>query len=288
MLAPSPPASRAAPADGLLDLTFGVQAGRTRLVASASRAPLMVQRALYLDADLPELATVFPANTTAGIFAGDRLETRVRALAGAQVHLTTPSAAKVFTMPDGEAHQHLDLHVADGALLEYLPDCTIPFAGADYAQTARVTVEPGATLVYGDLLVPGRMAQGELFAYRHLGQRLTIDDGGGRILYHEAYDLRPSERHPVGVGLLPATHPVFGTLVLVSPTPAPALLAAVRAALPQRDELRAGASLLPYQAGVSLRLVGASRAAVQAGITAGWAALRRLQFAAGITPTRKN
>src|SRR5690606_40201659 len=52
-------------------------------------------------------------NATAGLFAGDALELRIRVLPGASVAVTTPAASYAFTMPEGEASVRTRIEVED-------------------------------------------------------------------------------------------------------------------------------------------------------------------------------
>ena len=90
-------------------LTLGVRDGRTRLIRSRTRPPLFVQRALYVDEALPDLAVVHLINPTAGVLAGDRLVVEVGLEARARARVTTQSATKLYAMPEGEASQETRL-----------------------------------------------------------------------------------------------------------------------------------------------------------------------------------
>jgi urease accessory protein len=181
-----PPAELAVrPFAGLADLTFAPRDGRTRLVRSQTRPPLTVGRVLYPDEALPDLAHLILANPTAGVFAGDRLAIRVRVRAGGRAHLTTQAATRLHPMPKGVATQRISLAVEPGAMLEWFPDATIPFRGARFSQTTTLTIAPGGTLIYADLLTPGRTAMGESLAYARLHTRLTAQTPDRCPLYRE-------------------------------------------------------------------------------------------------------
>ncbi len=274
--------------DGHLRLRFERVGERTRLVQASSQSPLAVMRTLSLDDAMPDLAVVFLLNTTAGVFQGDRLTTEVVAAAGARVHLTTTSATKVFSMPDGEASIATNLVVEAGALLEHLPDPLIPFAGSRLRQTIRCVVAPGGSLLYGDIVAPGRTGMGEQLAYAQYAQRLTIEDGAGNLAYHEAFDLRPGERPLERLGVLGRSGPAaMGTVVAIVPDDAPGLLDAVRDVLVTDEGLSAAAGVLPDGRGVGVRLLAAETAAVRAGVRQVWQAFRMTRYGVPATNLRK-
>ncbi len=289
-LADAPPRAFA----GLADLTFAPRDGRTRLVHSLTRAPLTVGRALYHDEALPDLAHLILANPTAGIFAGDRMAIRVRVRAGGRAHLTTQAATRVHAMPTGAATQTIRLVVAAGAALEWLPDPLIPFRGARFTQATTLLVAPGGTLIYGDILSPGRVASGESFAYRRLTSRLTVSRPVGPPLYGEAFSLLPGTRSPLGRALLGPASAVLGTLLIVTEAiPPPLLRDQLRAALSAPttpapgDAARAAVEVLPGGGGVCLKVLGAAVAPVAAVLRCGWGVARRAIWDADLPSLRK-
>ena len=272
---------------GYARLTFAPQGGRTRLTEAVTRPPLAVQRALYLDDASPDIATVFLLNTTAGLFQGDRLRLEASALPGGRVHLTTGSAAKVFTMPQGEARQETVLTVAPGALLEYLPDPLIPFQGSRFSQVNRLSVHPGGALLYGDVLTPGRVGMGEELLYSSYRHRLTLDDGQGGVQFHEAFELRPGERPLERLGLLgKGGHTVMATLLAVLPERADAFLSALQELLDGAPEVTGGAGPLPG-GGVALRLMAPEARMARRVLHAAWDAFRRTLYGTGAPNLRK-
>jgi urease accessory protein len=275
---------------GLADLLLAPRAGRTRLVRSETRPPLLVGRALYPDEALPDLTRIIIANPTAGIFAGDRLRVRVRVAAGGRAHLATQGATRIHTMPHGGATQTVRLEVAPGAALEWLPEPTIPFRGARCSQGTTAIVALGGTLIYGDILLPGRIASGETLAYTRLTNRLTLARPDGTTLYHERFSLLPGARSPLGRALLGPTPAALGTFLIVTDAvPAEVLrdqLRAAFAALPG-DDLRCGVALLPGGGGVCLRALATEAAPITAAFRLAWAVARARIWDVGLPPQRK-
>lgn len=132
------------------------------------------------------------ANPTAGLFAGDRLRSDVRVESGARLHLTSPSASRVHTMPDGRAEVLQNFHVTGGAWFEYFPAPLIPQTGSRYRQVTRVTAEATAELFFVETVAPGRVARGERFAFSEIDWEveLRLDN---RLLARERFCLRPDD-----------------------------------------------------------------------------------------------
>lgn len=272
---------------GHAHLRFERVGDRTRLAQASTRPPLAVMRTLHMDDCMPDLAVTYLLNTTAGVFQGDRLTTEVVATAGARVHLTTTSATKVFSMGGGDARIDTHLVVEGGALLEYLPDPLIPFAGARLQQDVRLTVHPGGTLFYADILAAGRTGMGEHFAYAHYGQRLTLEDDAGNLAYLEAFDLNPSQRPLTTLGVLGAAPAsATATILIAVPDGVPALLDGTREAL-RSIEASGAAGRLPSTTGVAIRLLAPDLQPLRDAVHAVWATFRRLRYNTGAMARRR-
>src|SRR5208282_5125583 len=138
--------------------------GRTILAASHQDPPLRVVRAFSLS-DGAALAHLH--NVSGGLLGGDHLALDVRAGSGARVQLTTTGATRIYH-PRREAAataQRTEITIGENALLEYVPDSIIPFAGARYRQRTSIYLAQGAGLFWWEILAPGREARGELFEY---------------------------------------------------------------------------------------------------------------------------
>ena len=106
----------------------------------------MVQRALYCDQEMPDLACVFLITTTGCLLQGDRLALDITLGPRAQAHVTTQSATKIHAMDANYAAQTQTITLADDAYLEFLPDPVIPHRRARFVSDTRISVAPTATL----------------------------------------------------------------------------------------------------------------------------------------------
>ncbi|MFQ6030495.1 MAG: urease accessory protein UreD [Dehalococcoidia bacterium] len=242
------------------ELAFAVREGKTRLRRSFAEPPLQVQRVLYRDDYVPDMAFLFLLNPTPGIFQGDLHSILVNAGPRTRVHLTTPSAAKIYAMPDRDARQKLTIELARDSYLEYCPEPTIPFRGARLRQRISVNVASGATLIIGDIVVPGRVASGESFAFHTLDRRLTVTGPTGLPIHHEASLLTPQSLSPLGRSVLSEDRPVTGTLLIVAPGHdtnelKKELRPSLSAKIPGSNGSRLGLSTLPDGAGLAVKIL---------------------------------
>ena len=160
--------------------------GRTVLSEQSFRAPFHLSKP-YWDADAGVLL-VQVVNPTAGILAGDRLESTIAVDSGAALLVTTPSASRVFQMDHGahaEGVQHFS--VAPEGWLEFTPEPLVPHRGSRYRQVTTVDVAPGGGLYFVDQLQPGRVGHGEAWSWSRLALELDVRIGGDRAL-RERFD----------------------------------------------------------------------------------------------------
>jgi len=226
-----------------LQLRFARAGQRSVLSDNRHQGPLRVQKALYPEGEGVCQAIVL--HPPSGIAGGDHLRLRASVEAGAHAQLTTPGAGKWYRSGGGEASQTLELQVADGACLEWLPQESIVFDGARARMSTRVNLAADSAFIGWDILCLGRRAAGEAF---NTGQ-LSLDyrlERTGRPRWIERGAVAggdPMLASPAGW----AGASVCGTLLASFPGlagQAVGLLEACRATAPA-DGARHGLSLLP-------------------------------------------
>lgn len=150
-----------------LELRFEASNQRTRMRVDAQDPPWKVIRAFQ---QANGGALVHLHNVSGGILAGDRLSLQIAVGAGAIAQVTTTGATRLYRHRAGasDSEQHLSISVDGGAVLEYLPDALIPFAGSRHVQRTTATLADGATFFWWEVLSPGRQAMGEQFAFERL------------------------------------------------------------------------------------------------------------------------
>ena len=250
------------------------------LAACRFTLPLQVLAPLAFAGDALVLSVL---NPTGCVLGGDRLSIRVTAGAGAHVLLTTPSATKVHRTDGVVAEQTVDLDVGPGAVLEWLPDHTIPHVGAAYRQRLHARVGAGATLVAADAFAVGRIARGERWRFALLESALSVTDDDGWLL-HDRFVLDGDAAwsglgHAEGAAYL-------ATVIAVTPAPADAVADAVGEALRDVQGLRAGVGRMPRR-GVVVRCLADSAPALADGIHAAWEAVRGAALGVAALDLRK-
>ncbi|AKA26905.1 urease accessory protein UreD [Pseudomonas chlororaphis] len=191
-----------------LELGYARYGDSTRPVLRRHQGPLRVQKHLY--AEGPEVCQHIIVHPPGGIAGGDRLQIRASVDRDAWAQLTSPGAAKWYRAT-GPAYQTLELTIAAGATLEWLPQETIVFSAAQAELSTRIELQGDARLFYWDVVALGRPASDERFEQGHFHSRLDIRRDG-QLLWHER------QRLVGGDGLLDSPigldgQPVFATLL---------------------------------------------------------------------------
>jgi urease accessory protein len=192
-----------------LELGYARIGDATRPVLRRHKGPLRVQKHLY--AEGPEVCQHIIVHPPGGIAGGDRLSISARVESHAWAQITSPGAAKWYRA-SGPAYQNLDLQVAAGATLEWLPQETIIYSAAQAELTTSIDLRGDARLFYWDVVALGRPASGERFDLGHFQARLDIRRDG-RLLWHERQRISGNDGlldSPIGLD----GSPVFATLLV--------------------------------------------------------------------------
>jgi urease accessory protein len=236
---------------------YDTSAEKTVLREHFSEVPLRVQRTLYLEDTLPSLAYVFLISPSEGILQGDRYRMDFTLRAGAQAHITTQSASKIYSMDANYATQLVNVSVDEGCYLEYVPDHMIPYHNARFYQRVDLRVHDRATLVYSEVITPGRVARGESFRYDVCALRTVAVNQDGQYRLAESMMLRPENGSLRGIGQL-SDFDTLGYMYVLTHDRVSALNDTLNDALEADPVTRAGSTILARDSGVAVRVLGHS------------------------------
>ncbi|WP_433393563.1 urease accessory protein UreD [Micromonospora sp. KLBMP9576] len=256
---------------GVLRLGFERHGDRTILRDLYRQSPLLVQRALYWDEEMPQLPCVMILTTSGGVLQGDRLQLDVDLAPGSQAHLVTQSATKIQEMDANYGAQLQRFTLGEDTYLEFLPEPVIPYRGSRFVTDTRVRLPESATMLYGEVLQPGRKhyRDGELFAYDLFSCSLRAQRPDGRRLFVEKFVASPGQFDVGRVGVMDRFH-VFGNVVLLTNAERAARVYE-RTRTPLWDELTplaSGVSRLPNDAGLIFKVLGQETEPVRAAVRA--------------------
>ena len=182
---------------GELVLDYIRQGPKTILRHSTSRSPWHFFPPIALD-DTGAAYTLL-VNPSGGLVGGDHLS--LRATLGPESHVlfSTPSANRVYRSIAEPARQEIQLIVGAGAILEWVPELTIPFSGSRFSQRLLVTLQSGGTGILWDALAAGRIARGERWRFTNFDNEIRVTTSSGASVV-ERYRLA-AESAMSGAGL---------------------------------------------------------------------------------------
>ena len=233
------------------------------LTACRSILPLQVLAPVALDGPA---AVVSLLNPTGGVLGGDRLAIDLTVGEGAHACATTPSATRVYRTAGAPAVQTVRLDLARNAIVEWVPDHTIPSAGAALQQSFDVDLAEDSRLILIDAFAAGRVARGEAWGFARLDSALTVRDARGLIL-RDRFVLRGGVEWQ-GLGLAEG-RPYFATIVLVADDGLDAFIAGLPHALPAPSAAAVGVARLPRR-GALARCLAADAPSLSATLEAVW------------------
>jgi urease accessory protein len=230
--------------------------GKTSVKEQYSRVPLYAQRALYLEERLSNMAYMYIISPSGGILQGDRYRMDITLRNRAFAHITTQGATRIYRMERNYATQIINIDVGEDCYFEYIPDQVIPYRDSRFYQEANLTVHDTATLLYSEIITPGRVASGEHFGYDICYMKATAKDHSGSLKFTDVAMLEPKKRDMKVFGVL-SNHDVVGNMYIITKNEKlQELNTSVNATLKTIPKLYAGASVLPGNCGVGIRILG--------------------------------
>ena len=245
---------------GFLKLTLGFdsQRNKTIITEQLSRVPLYVQKALYYDETIPSMAHVFVLSPSGGVLQGDRYRTDIELKNGAISHITTQGATRIYKMNSNYATQMINLNVGKNCYLEFLPEQLIPYKNSRYYQKATFKVDDSATLVYSETIVPGRVAMGELFDYDVCCLKTLCYDDKQEMKFHDNCILEPKKQTMNSLGIFGNRTVLSMMYVVTKKECVEELYEIINQIFKDNDEIIGGASILPNNSGLSVRILSNS------------------------------
>jgi urease accessory protein len=144
-----------------LDLGFAPGLNKTLLAKRSHVGPLTVQRPFYPEGKPCHVYILHPPG---GIVGGDKLHININADTGSHALLTTPAAGKFYRTAGAQAKQTVAITIADDAIVEWLPQETIIYDGANLKSSVQVQLSDSARFIGWEILCLGRPASLEGFA----------------------------------------------------------------------------------------------------------------------------
>lgn len=232
------------------------ESGKTCVKEQYSKVPLFTQRALYLEESLPSMAYMYIISPSGGILQGDRYRMDITLKNNAYAHITTQGTTRIYRMERNYATQIVNVVVDDGCYFELVPDQIIPFRDSRFYQTVNMKVHDNATMIYAEMIVPGRVASGESFEYDICYMKASAKNQNDVLRFIDVAILEPKKRNLKTLGILGNLDVVGSMYILTKTEYVTELKDEINSGLQQFPNVFGGATILPYNSGVIVRMLG--------------------------------
>lgn len=181
-------------ANAELDLVFKQRKdGRTYISDQFFKLPLQVFPTC--DNETDGTTFLYLLNPSGGMLENDVFKLDFTLCQGAKAVITTPSSNKIYRCESGRrAYQRLDVCVEKDAVLEYIPEHSVPYRNSSFEQENVFRIARFGTLFTWDILMPGRITCGEFFDFSSYSSLFEIyyDD---KLLIREKNKISPEHVH---------------------------------------------------------------------------------------------
>jgi urease accessory protein len=264
--------------DGIVEAVFTAGSdGVTNVSHQYARPPFHLMGDLHHDEQLQDLSTLYIQNPSGGVTQGDRHKINIKVQSGARANVSTQSSTKVYGMEKNLASSSTEIFVNEGGYLEFMPDPTILYEKSRFFKNLQVTLEQGSTLLLSDIVVPGRLARDEFFEFDKYHSKINISYGNNKIFANN-YVLNSESVEPNRNGLMKDFR-VLGTMNIISDKfDSDKLNSQVYNDVNQIGKITAASSVLPYNTGIVLKILGDTAQSVQDAINHAWNETRNILF----------
>src|ERR671925_2084401 len=261
--------------------------GRTGVKEQYSKVPLFTQRALYLEESLPSMAYIYIISPSGGILQGDRYRIDIKLKNRAYAHITTQGATRIYRMEKNYATQIVNIDVGEGCYFEYIPDQVIPYRDSRFYQEANLRVHDNATLLYSEMITPGRVASGEHFDYDICYMKAVTKNQKDDLRLIDVAMLEPKKRNMKLFGVLEGYEVVGSMYVLTNSGKAQEINNKISSNLQAISNVYSGATILPNNSGVMVRMLGSTASDLRAAIYEVVRTVRKIALGAPFSGIRK-
>src|SRR5919109_1979315 len=240
----------------ILGLEKDLERGKTVVKEQYSKVPLFTQRALYLEESIPSMAYIYIISPSGGILQGDRYRIDIKLKNNAYAHITTQGATRVYRMENNYATHIVNVVVDDGCYFEFVPDQIIPYRNSRFYQTVNLNVHDNATMIYSEIVVPGRVASGESFEYDICYMKALAKNQKEILKFIDIAILEPKKRNLKTLGIL-GNFDVVGSIYILTKTKyMTELNKEINSAMQKFFKVSGGSTILPYNSGILVRMLG--------------------------------
>lgn len=244
--------------NGRLKIVLGVDtlSGITKIKEKESVFPLSVQKEMHYDQFQPKMTHVYMMSSSGGILQGDKYTIDIILEKNALSHVTTQGATRIYKMNSSNAIQVINVSLDDGAYLEFIPDQIIPYKDSRFYQEINFKVHDNATMIYSEIISPGRIGMGEAFDYDICDLRSTGKNHKNDLRFTDYTKIEPKKMNLQDFGILGQKQIVATMYILTKTNDVEKITQTLENNIRDSTEIMIGWSTMTGENGILLRIIG--------------------------------
>ena len=243
---------------GKLKIVLDIESisGRTIIKEKESTFPLSVQKEMYYDQFQPKMTHVYIVSSSGGILQGDKYMIDIILEKNALAHITTQGATRVYGMNVSNAIQVVNVSLDDGAYLEFIPDQIIPYKNSRFYQEINFKVHDNATMIYSEIISPGRIGMGEIFDYEICYLRSIGKNHKDELRFTDYTKIEPKKMNLQDFGVLEQKQITATVYILAKRNDVEKIIQTLENEIKNSSEIEFGWSTMTKENGILLRILG--------------------------------
>ena len=243
---------------GKLKIVLDVESisGRTIIKEKESVFPLSVQKEMHYDQFQPKMTHVYIVSSSGGILQGDKYMIDIILEKNALAHITTQGATRVYGMNVSNAIQVINVSLDDGAYLEFIPDQIIPYKNSRFYQEINFKVHDNATMIYSEIISPGRIGMGESFDYEICHLRSIGKNHKDELRFTDYTKIEPKKMNLQDFGVLGQKQITATMYILAKRNDIEKIIQTLENEVKNSSEIEFGWSTMTKENGILLRILG--------------------------------
>ena len=243
---------------GKLKIVLDIESisGRTIIKEKESVFPLSVQKEMYYDQFQPKMTHVYIVSSSGGILQGDKYMIDIILEKNALAHITTQGATRVYGMNVSNAIQVVNVSLDDGAYLEFIPDQIIPYKNSRFYQEINFKVHDNATMIYSEIISPGRIGMGEIFDYEICYLRSIGKNHKDELRFTDYTKIEPKKMNLRDFGVLGQKQITATVYILAKRNDIEKIIQTLENEIKNSSEIEFGWSTMTKENGILLRILG--------------------------------
>lgn len=244
--------------NGKLKIVLNIEpiSGRTRIKEKESTFPLNVQKEMYYDQFQPKMTHVYIMSSSGGILQGDKYMIDIILEKNTLAHITTQGATRVYGMNVSNAIQVINVSLDDGAYLEFIPDQIIPYKNSRFYQEINFKVHDNATMIYSEIISPGRIGMGEIFDYEICYLRSIGKNHKDELRFTDYTKIEPKKMNLQDFGILKQKQIMATMYILAKRDDVEKVIQTLEKEVKNSLEIELGWSTMTKENGILLRIIG--------------------------------